>query len=447
MTAVDALAGARERRVQASWKTFGVQAVVVGAVLFNAGLAFVNGHGPNLSSAHVIAAEMMIICSAHVVILSQYRKEMFPWYLLIGFCLLIAIYRSMFTGVLEMKAFRDVLIIPTFLLLGLCADTRKCIRVFLIIHAIVVVFLLMELVATDRFASLFKIKEYYVATRGFKDDTFFNKDSDLFVSATRSGSRFISFLDIHRASSVMLEPPSLGNYCIIFSIFLLLFWREFRAWLLAALIATNILVLIASDSRLATVTTAFMLILAPFGKVLPRYAAAIYVPAVIVAIMIGAQILDLKSGTDDFKGRVAYTVSYLQALDLSEYFGVVARLPTFDSGYANLLLTQTFIGVVVIWLWLVLGVPQQTRRQILASHLVWLYLALNLVVSITAVSIKTHALTWFLIGVVSAETRRRRTRLTGRPPDAAGEPANRAGMAVSPPQMARSDRGREARPA
>ena len=50
---------------------------------------------------------MMIVCGAHVVILSQYRKEMLPWYLLIGFCLLIAIYRSFFTGALEMKAFRD----------------------------------------------------------------------------------------------------------------------------------------------------------------------------------------------------------------------------------------------------------------------------------------------------------------------------------------------------
>ena len=446
MTAVDALAGSRGRHTRATWKTFGVQAVILGAVLFNAGLAFVNGHGPNLSSAHVIAAEMMIVCGAHVVILSQYRKEMLPWYLLIGFCLLIAIYRSFFTGALEMKAFRDVLIIPTFLLLGLCTDTKRCIRIFLIIHAVVVLFLLMELLATDRFASLFKIKEYYVATRGFKDNSFFNKDSDLFVSATRPGSRFISFLNIHRASSVMLEPPSLGNYCIIFSIFLLLFWREFRAWLLAALVASNILVLIASDSRLATVTTVFMLILAPFRNLLPRYSAAIYVPAVVLAVMIGGQVLELKTGSDDFKGRVAYTINYLQKLDLSEYFGVVARLPTFDSGFANLLLTQTFIGIVVIWLWLILGVPQQTKRQILASHLVWLYLALNLVVSITAVSIKTHSLVWFLIGVVSAETTRRSTRHTGRPGDFAGAPTSPGPLAVSSPQLARRER-REARPA
>lgn len=179
-----------------------VQGLLLTAVLFNAFLAFVNGNGPQLSNAHVVASEMLIMLTAHAIILSRYRKDMLRWYILIAVCLLIALFKSLLQGTLDLKAFRDVLIIPTFIMLGMCIDEEEAVKAIIVLNAIVMFFLLLEIFATDIFAAIFKVKEYYISTRGFKDENFFNKDSDLFLSATRPGERFISFINIHRTSSV-----------------------------------------------------------------------------------------------------------------------------------------------------------------------------------------------------------------------------------------------------
>ena len=63
-----------------------VQGLLLTAVLFNSFLAFVNGNGPTLSNAHVVASEMLIMLTAHAIILSRYRKDMLRWYILIAVC-------------------------------------------------------------------------------------------------------------------------------------------------------------------------------------------------------------------------------------------------------------------------------------------------------------------------------------------------------------------------
>ena len=159
---------------------------------------------------------------------------------------LIALFKSLLQGALDLKSFRDVLIIPTFIMLGMCIDEEEGIKAIILLNAIVMFFLLIEIFATDIFAAIFKVKEYYISTRGFKDENFFNKDSDLFLERTRPGERFISFLDIHRASSVFLEPPSLGNYCLILTIFIIVYWERFKIYNKVTLVFSNVLILIAS---------------------------------------------------------------------------------------------------------------------------------------------------------------------------------------------------------
>jgi len=58
--------------------------IVVGAVCFNAGLAIVNGNVAGLTQAPVVAAEIMFVALAHAMALANYRREMAPWYALLG---------------------------------------------------------------------------------------------------------------------------------------------------------------------------------------------------------------------------------------------------------------------------------------------------------------------------------------------------------------------------
>src|SRR5271157_2663905 len=96
--------------------------VLIGAIGFNALLAWINGHVSPLSSSTVILAEAGIVALAHAMILTHYQKCMTPWYALAGVFLGIALLRSVVMLEPQLKPFRDVLIVPTFVMLGMAFD-------------------------------------------------------------------------------------------------------------------------------------------------------------------------------------------------------------------------------------------------------------------------------------------------------------------------------------
>ena len=146
--------------------------VVLSSVLFNPALAFINAQALPLTPAFVIAAEILCVAAAHLVALINYRHGMTPWYMLLCFMILIALFRSLALGTIEMKAFRDVLIIPTFVVLGMTFDQRALTQLIVPLHAVVLFFLALEAFDTDLFADLFKIQDYYINTRGYDPAVF-----------------------------------------------------------------------------------------------------------------------------------------------------------------------------------------------------------------------------------------------------------------------------------
>src|SRR5262249_62432622 len=70
--------------------------LVILAVCFNAILAFANAHVARLNPAWVMSIELLLVLSAHVVALANYRAEMFPWYALAGLLILIACGRALY---------------------------------------------------------------------------------------------------------------------------------------------------------------------------------------------------------------------------------------------------------------------------------------------------------------------------------------------------------------
>src|SRR3954451_21054584 len=189
--------------------------VLILADLFNPLLAIVNAHVIPLNQASVVGAELALVVAAHTIAGVNYRPQMLTWYALVAVLLVFATCRSIALEAIEPKYLRDALLIPTFIVLGMTFDKRNLTRVVVAIHAVVLIVLVLEALDTPAYSDLFRVQDYYINTRGYEAADFWNKQSDLYVSATRPDSRLFSFMDLHRLSSIFLEPVSLGNYCVV----------------------------------------------------------------------------------------------------------------------------------------------------------------------------------------------------------------------------------------
>lgn len=379
-------------------------ALLFAAVMFNAVLAIVNAHVTGMSPAVVIAAEVLIVAAAHLVALAAFRREMMPWYALLLIMTVLALTRSLGTGEIDIKPLRDVLLIPTFLILGMTFDRRHLNKVVVAIHAVVLAVLVLEAISVDAYSALFKVQDYYISTRGYEQENFWNKESELYVSATRPDARFFSFVDLHRLSSVFLEPVSLGNYCIIIAAFVAARYASLTRAVRWFLIVGTGAMLIGCDGRLAAMSCIAIALVAVIAPKLPRYTPVVYLPAVTALAFLLAALANLKGGADDFPGRIAHTVDLIKMYDLQEWLGVSQRYLTLavDSGLAYLITTQSIFGVLIIWLFIVFAARERTPEQIRFTHGLCIYLALTMMVSFSLLTIKTAALLWFIQGALQA---------------------------------------------
>src|SRR6476620_12513162 len=99
--------------------------LVLFAVLFTAGPAIISAHVTPISANAVIGMEVSIIVTAHAIIVWHYRPQMLPWYGMILVIVLFSLERSLVIGQLNPKFMRDVLLIPTFVLLGMTTSPRR----------------------------------------------------------------------------------------------------------------------------------------------------------------------------------------------------------------------------------------------------------------------------------------------------------------------------------
>lgn len=374
--------------------------LVLFAVLFNAGLAIINAHVTPISANAVIAMEVSIVLAAHAIILSHYRPQMLAWYGMIIVIALFALERTLVIGQLNPKFLRDVLLIPTFVLLGMTVQPRRLTTLIVMLHVIVVGGVLFEAYFTQAYSGLFDVRQYYIATRGAEDADFWNRSSDLFVSATRPGDRFFSFVDLHRTSSVFLEPVSLGNYVLIVNAFLCANFRHLSWRVLIFLLMGNFIALVGCDGRLATVSSMIVVLVTMVATRLPRKSALLYPPAALVGAVLLVVVLQPNSMDDDFAGRVAYGVELLTRFDIWEWIGNSDRLvgPAADSGIAYTITTQSIFGLIAFWVFLVLNAAERTPEQIKYLHALCVFIVLTLLVSYSLFSIKTAALLWFIHG-------------------------------------------------
>jgi putative polymerase len=385
---------------------FAVFAVLAAAMVFNAVLAFLNGHVTPISQSAVIGSEMLLVAVAWLLALLYWSPGMAPWVLLAGFFVQLAILRTLLTGTIELKYARDIMLIPTFAVLGIAAGRTSLLRIVLALHVVVFAVFLFEAIAPGAYADLFRIEDYYIATRGNRLDDFYNPESTLFISATRPDERFLSFIDAPRLSSVFLEPVSLGNYCSIVIAFACAFARRLGLIATILLLCSAVIMLVGCDGRLAIVSSALIVVVIALAPRLPRKSAAIYLPGGAVAAFALVLVLGWKSGTDDFSGRLAHTVELISGFNASDWLGISNTYvgPAMDSGLAYLIVTQSIIGLVVTWAWISAGAREDTAAQVRFTHALCLYIALTMLVSYSFVTIKTAALLWVIQGALQGST-------------------------------------------
>lgn len=403
-------------------------AVVVSATLFNAGLALLNAHGLSMNSGAVIACEMLITGAAAVLGLHGRLALKQAWLALAGLVFVFALVNGFGSGGFDPKFIRDVLLIPIFVLLGLSCDRREAVRTVMILQVTVVAVMLFEAVRPEDYGRLFDVMSYYVNTRGFQTDQFWNKDSDLFVSATRPGERFLlGGLDIHRLSSVFLEPVSLGNYCVVVAIVAAALWPSLSVRQRVFVVVSEALILVGCDGRFATVAIMLIIALRFAAPALPRYSNALYLPALLAVAALVVTVFAVPAGGDDFSGRTAGSIHVLSLMSVPALLGFTSfyAYQVMDSGIGYLLFSQSLVGAIVIWGFIALGMPQRDRATIVTAHAVSLYVALLLLISYSFFSIKTAALLWFSYGAIARPVagRQRAAAAAAEPPLPEGQPA------------------------
>jgi len=411
-----------------SWREIAAVVLLIAAVTYNLPLALINAHVVGVGRNALIGIEVVIIGAALLLSALQWRPDMTRWAAMIGTFVLLSALLSLLRQGFDPKSLRDMLMIATFVMLGMTVREPTARRLFVGLHFAILAVMLFEVLLPNVWASLINSRGYAIATRGFSADLFYG-DLELF-GATRPDERyFLPALGWNRASSLFLEPLSLGNYCSFAALMMMVFWRDWRPAWRGVMLATWAVILVGSDSRFAGLSSALLLIAAPLVVRLPSALALAYLPLAVLFARVGSQAFQWNPLEDNFPGRIARGMKGLFKLDAYQFAGFSVPTPALaDSGIAYLVMSQSLAGVVIMQLFLWLTVRPLDDRQRLMLHGTALSFALSILVSISMMSIKTAAFYWLFLGVMLA-----RPALTARPAGiAAGGPPYRPVVLAQP---------------
>jgi putative polymerase len=377
--------------------------LIFAAVSFNYFLCFVNTNIAHMSRLDVIGVEIVIISAAFVVALpSINRNEL----ILIGgialYLLLLTILRaSSGPGGIDVKSVRDFMIPIVFFYLGArVRDVKSADLIVRVITVMVVAAGLFEMLFLKTFLRYFDVINYYIVRGTVDSSETLYLANNLFVSGIRpEGRTLLSFLGDHRVSSVFLEPVSPGNFgAIVF------FWALVRSRtehkLYIGLVLMAALIIIMADNRLGAglCILGFALVFVPVRYSYPVIAI---LPFAFLGMLLGLHAMFPHLTIDDSTlGRLASSAELLSSLNVLNWMGFTALPAAQDSGYSAVVTATGIIGFAVLW-WLFMTMKVRSNAFNHFRVLIGLYISITLSISYSAVTIKTAALLWFLVGVLA----------------------------------------------
>lgn len=382
------------------YSPFAVIAILLLSVSYLAILSFFNAHGLRTSTALVGLAEALLFMACAVVVIRNIPPLVVL--LILGICawLLMA---SLFRQQIDAKGLRDLLIPILFICLGRqVADIGFADRAVKIVLTTVVSVGLFEAMFIDTYARLFNTFSFYVNLGSISEERAMFTGQMLTLNGFRPegiGRTILpGLLGNHRASSLLMDPVSLGNFAVI-----VLAWgltKSRAQWWQALPFVVGAMVLIAlADSRFGLMLLAAMLLmrLCP-ARLVDR--AALLLPLLVVVAVIVVPLLAPEVG-DTFLGRVTKSGAALLRFDLPILLGM-AELPNFgDMGYAYVF-SRFGLPLCVLLVISVFLLPNHDPRGMRYRAFLMLYLSLILSVSGTSLfALKTAGILWFLLGVLT----------------------------------------------
>lgn len=188
-------AAARER---SAYETI-VLSVIAATLFFNYLLCFINTNVSTVGEAQVILAEAMIMAVSWGVLLLSRRQLDLRWIcfaLAIVFC---AVWVMVLRQEVQPKTVRDLIIIPTFVLLGIQFGRRDLSKPLVFLCFVVFVLGVCEAAMTDIYLKYFNIIHYFIAKGATPEEQAAYNGTSLFVSGIEPmGDYWVTFL----ASSV-----------------------------------------------------------------------------------------------------------------------------------------------------------------------------------------------------------------------------------------------------
>ena len=378
-----------------------VVAVLLLAVGYNFLLAIFNAQVMAVGPAWAYAVELAIYAGCFLLGMTALDRDK-QVLVLGGIALVLAfnLLRFLQTWSLDPKLLRDAIIPFAFLVLGARYRGRLHVLAMWLALAVVLVAAI-EMAFPDLYGDLVDPRSYFVNTRGNSDTDFWNEGSKLYVSATRPGERnWLGGFDLPRASSIFVEPVTMGNFIIFFCAVAITYWRSLRFAGVATALLFIVFLLVASDGRLASATCLAMLLLAPLLRRTDQSLAGLLFLGVLMAGWLAVWILGVNSYEDTLPGRVFLSVAAIDGMKPEEWLGMDLAAPYRypDSGIAYFISGQS-LGIVLAFLLgyaFLLRMPS-SNGQLFKNLFVFAF-ALSLLVSNAYFSIKTASLWWFACG-------------------------------------------------
>lgn len=374
--------------------------ILIASVSYLSALSFINARGIHISSGIVALVELGIFSIAIFI----QRKSIS----LLALSFAVSVITWMFFTWLirqsfDFKSLRDFLIPLIFINLGVFNGNEEFADKFLKITTWTLVGIgIFETVFLSTYAEIFNTFSFYAGIGSISESNAMFSGQMLTLNGYRPDgigrTLFPSLLGSHRASSLLMEPVSLGNFAII-----ILSWELRKSWkaiqnspyLLVAVAASIIL----SDSRFGLVMAAALICFRLLANSIKSTVAPVVPFAVLGLILVTT--LYLPSTDDTFAGRISKTGTELINFDWSLLLGLSGPLPNFgDMGYAHIL-SRYGAPLCIIFLATLFLIPMKDQHGERFRASIVVYISSILAISGTSIfALKTAAIMWFAFGVL-----------------------------------------------
>lgn len=408
MTVGQAIAGSYPYAVGKSRLSALPTLIVSACALFNFVLCFLNTAGFPISGAHVVLCEMLLVSLSVAFGFYRADKERYFWLVILIAQFVLLSFLSIVRDEMLLKAFRDVMIMPVFVALGLASGKINFSKPLLWLGAFIGAVALFEAFSLNTFTNFFNIKDYYIA-KGYSAESFQYTSEDVFVSGIRPGGRFFPFpFEIHRISSVFLEPVSLGFYAFISGLyFVAMKDRLPRRQVFLAVFITLFLIWLG-DARMAFGSLMIVIMLRPLFARLDHRLTVLVFPAALLAgyILIESQMINLEG--EGLGARTLWTFQGIWETKDAQFFGLKHYgIDMVDSGFLYLISYQGIWGFLLYWLPPIFFKGKLSKEARVYWFGATIFLASGFMVSYAIFTIKTASLLWFCYGYIIARTRQK----------------------------------------